>query len=146
MGVDLIGNGGFSMNWSAWHHIQDLAQEFGWSPRGVVPPDDHPDKTLFNGRDGYNSNDGQLATDTDAGALGTALGRAIEDPLDPIAASHVNFDEQQRPTLEELSAEMKRFIENPELLKNLEAAEDKLPLWLVAEFAAYCKRGGFRIY
>ena len=46
MGVDLMGNGGYSLNWYAWERMLDLAEAFGWSPAGTIEMD--PDPCLLN--------------------------------------------------------------------------------------------------
>lgn len=112
MGMDLMGNGRFSVNNRGWETLLDLAERFGWRPAGTIEMDyeegqwSHPDESTVSGpRMGYFSNDSQLVTDTDAAALSAALRKALEHPIEP--------------------AESRSFVE---------------------EFAAYCAKGGFRLY
>jgi hypothetical protein len=72
MGIDLLGHGGESFNWSAWHFCLDRATEHGWNPEGTVAPADFDGEWTRT----YRSNDFQQVTDRDGRALGKALLRA----------------------------------------------------------------------
>lgn len=122
MGVDFMGHGGASLNWSAWRACFILARAFGWKPAGTLAP------TFYAGCDvtqdyrdckgGYFSNDGQQVTDEDAKALGLALQRGI-------SADRMG---------EELTNEQ------------TEALRDVHGVALISQVADFAARGGFSIY
>ena len=74
MGVDLVGHGGASFNWSAWRSSLQVAEAFGWHAAGTIMPHNEIDR-IWEG--GYFSNDCQEVTDDDAHALGLAIHRAV---------------------------------------------------------------------
>lgn len=148
MGVDLKGSGRFSANWGGWYALLNLANEFGWSPAGCLEMDytnlawSHPDESSYKGeRLGYNSNDGQLVTDSDAANIALALRRALSDPTNPAASSVINFgDEGDVRSVEYQVALAKQFMKDPTSI------DDRLPVSFVREFLALCEKGGFRIF
>jgi hypothetical protein len=74
VGMDLHGPQGYwSCNWRAWRFLLNAAQEFGWQPRGTLPPHDCEGEW----KGGYYSNDWQEVTPEDARELGEALQKAI---------------------------------------------------------------------
>ena len=92
MGVDLIGHGDFSVNWTGWRALLDLAIEFDWKPAGTIP--NLTREELSNSdweRQGYTTNDFQLVTDEDANAISAALRKALASPDHPYVRQHVRF-------------------------------------------------------
>lgn len=73
MGMDLEGQNGryFRFNIWGWANVLDLAQSYGWRPRGTVLGDEW--------KGGYDTNDGQIVTEEDAQDIAEALRLAVED-------------------------------------------------------------------
>jgi hypothetical protein len=149
MGVDLMGNGGYSMNWAGWRSMLKLAQMFGWCPAGTMEMDyleghwSHPNEATYAGkRLGYFSNDGQLVTDPDASALAAVLRRALAHPSQPIVSSRVNFkaDKVDRNSVDAIVSDVEIAMADPFPM------DCRLLAGSVEEFAEYCENGGFRIH
>ena len=84
MGVDLMGEGGCSFNWSAWQTLYDLGLAFGWRPAGTLPVtrgyqnrEYPPDDDRETPREDYFDNDYQRVTTADSLAWCAALERAL---------------------------------------------------------------------
>lgn len=75
MGMDLEGQNlrYFRFGMLGWANVLDLAQSYGWQPRGTVLKIDN----LWKG--GYSTNDGQTVTEEDARAMAEALRVAVDD-------------------------------------------------------------------
>lgn len=88
------------MSKEAWHSILDLAEEYGWNPRGTVPTDwwmkinlypdgfDPFDPESWDG--GYTPNSGRLVLLDDALNLADALEQAFIDYEPELAPSFVH--------------------------------------------------------
>jgi len=79
MGFDLTSETGaeFRLGGVGWTFYLNLAERYGWSPAGTLPPDSsRPEEWPGN----YDSNEGQRVTGADAAALATALQAALADP------------------------------------------------------------------
>ena len=96
MGMDLFRRGGsMSLNWEAWRELLSLAEVFGWRPTGTIANPDPGDPFVVFSRPEsddaipsnqlgtYFSNDGNLVTSADAGALADALEIALGRPEQP---------------------------------------------------------------
>jgi hypothetical protein len=125
MGIDLIGHGGFMINWHGWKHCLDLAREFGWQPAGPVWPEGHFEGAVHQNAEeayqSYLSNDSQEVTDADAKRLGEALAAAADAV------------EQGLPLTPTQMTAAREGFENLELVA----------LW--RKLSDYCGNGGFLI-
>ena len=79
MGFDFHNEHGgyFSLNWSGWRMVFELATAYGWKPEGTEPPDACPDSREWDGS--YFWNDYQWVTEADAMSLARALERAVAE-------------------------------------------------------------------
>lgn len=142
MGMDLTSESGddLRLNNFAWATVLELAQRYGWQPRGTLPPEDWEEAGDEPGEswdgDDYGSNEGQLVTAEDAAGIAEALQAALSDP----GATAV---------LAEMGAEERRQIEQmvpPELMASfagMPSFEEYRPT--IEMFATFCCKGGFRI-
>lgn len=142
MGMDLISESGddLRLNNFAWATVLELAQRYGWEPRGTLPPEDWMEVGGEAGEswdwDDYGSNEGQLVTAEDAAGIAQALESALSDPGAAAA-------------LAEMGAEERRQIEQmlpPEVAASfagMPSFEEYRPT--IEQFAVFCRKGGFRI-
>lgn len=142
MGMDLTSESGDYLRFGGfgWAIILELAERFGWEPRGTLPPegleeaDDEPMEP-WDG-DNYGSNDGQIVTAEDAAAIADALQAALSDP-------------EASAVLAEMGAVQRQQVEQmvpPEVAASFAALpsfEQYRPT--IESFIAFCRKGRFRI-
>src|SRR5262249_11435627 len=78
MGMDLASEAGddLRLNNFAWATVLELAQRYGWEPRGTLPPEGWEEAAEAEEpweSDNYGTNDGQLVTAEDAAGIADAL-------------------------------------------------------------------------
>jgi hypothetical protein len=136
MGYELVSDSGAEtgFNLFSWAIARRLAEDFGWQPRGTLPPEGWDAEVEKIGEwDGrYTSNDGQFVTAEDALALGASLEAAL--------ASDV-FETRIRSLYAGAVAQIRSggvSVADP---------ESDAPAWRssFAEFVHFCRQGGFRI-
>ena len=137
-----------------WAKALELAQSYGWQPRGTRPPshlDFHELEAEWDGR--YLTNDGQTVGAEDALSLAASLQRSLDDISDenlPLDWGSILQLEDDLP--EWLSPEEKEFIEE-ELQDGLLDVMGTSPLEYFAgdekrhlkEFIRFCRLGSFEI-
>ena len=137
-----------------WAKALELAQSYGWQPRGTRPPshlDFHELEAEWDGR--YLTNDGQTVSAEDALSLAASLQRSLDDISDenlPLDWGSILQLEDDLP--EWLSPEEKEFIEE-ELQDGLLDVMGTSPLEYFAgdekrhlkEFIRFCRLGSFEI-
>jgi hypothetical protein len=118
----------------AWPIVRVLAEDFGWHPRGTLPPPDWNDEVEKVGEwpGGYTSNDGQLVSEPDAQALGAALEATLasEDFEQRIRGLHQVAGEQ----MESPGCRVTLPVDASGWRKDVE------------DFIDFCRKGGFRLY
>ena len=119
----------------AWPIVRGLAEDFGWHPRGTLPPPDWNAEVERVGEwpGGYTSNDGQLVSEPDASALGAALDAALASE---------DFELRIRGLCRGTTAQI-RSAGIPLVGEGADAS-----LWRsnIQEFAHFCIKGGFRLW
>ena len=144
MAVDLLGKQGHMLfNNHGWSKMLELAQQYGWQPKGTQPPllEMEEKEVVTNGSgdddwDGnYSTNDRQRVSPEDAANIAAALGRALED----IPGHDVMEDKI-------------RFIEDEPVVHWDTADNTSAVEWFsggrrtrVQQFIAFCRGGGFSI-
>jgi len=137
-----------------WAKALELAQSYGWQPRGTRPPshlDFHELEAEWDGR--YLTNDGQTVSAEDALSLAASLQRSLDDISDenlPLDWGSILQLEDDLP--EWLSPEEKEFIEE-ELQDGLLDVMGTSPFEYFAgdekrhlkEFIRFCRLGSFEI-
>jgi hypothetical protein len=80
MGMDLRNSAGdeFSVGGTGWAFYLNLAERYGWKPRGTEKPTDYPPLKHWPGV--YDRNEGQRVVTEDALNLASALRAASADP------------------------------------------------------------------
>jgi hypothetical protein len=137
-----------------WAKALELAQSYGWQPRGTHPPshlDFYELEAEWDGR--YLTNDGQTVSAEDALSLAASLQRSLDD----ISDENIPMDWGSLLQLEDdlpewLSPEEKEFIEE-ELQDGLLDVMGTSPLEYFAgdekrhlkEFIRFCRLGSFEI-
>jgi hypothetical protein len=119
MGVDFMGHGGASLNWSAWRSCCAIAKAFGWRPAGTLAPTFYGPYEVpedFEWKGDYFSNAWQKVTDDDARAFGLALQNALT-----------------------------ALRSGQELTKEQREALGNTPVSVVSELSDYALTGGFLI-
>ncbi|MHB0971528.1 MAG: hypothetical protein ACYC7A_20780 [Thermoanaerobaculia bacterium] len=78
--MDLRNDAGdeFRVSGTGWAFYLNLAEIYGWSPKGTERPPDYPVFKVWPGV--YDRNEGQRVTDDDAANLATAFEAASGDP------------------------------------------------------------------
>jgi len=98
----------------SWAKALELAQLYGWRPKGTQPPPEHDFRMLSADWSGtYLTNDGQIVKAEDALSLSQALSRALDDVPD----ANIEIDWNAKYWLEEdlpewLSPSEKAMIED----------------------------------
>lgn len=77
----------FRFSNSGWGFYLNLAEEYGWTAAGTLPPENMGQLTVWPKT--YDSNDGQWVSARDAAELARALQRALDDPKRAERASAV---------------------------------------------------------
>ena len=79
MGYDLTSESGADLRFNAagWGLLLSLAEAYGWTPQGCLPPEGD-DAVAWEGD--YDTNDGGRVSREDANAMADALQRALADP------------------------------------------------------------------
>jgi hypothetical protein len=101
MSVHLHGRLGKTFTTSAghWAVILNVARCFGWEPAGTMPPADWPSSQSWGGQ--YDTNDGQVVTESEAlilakilhaAAAGPQIGQALADMIRHIESSAESAD------------------------------------------------------
>ncbi|HWE35075.1 MAG TPA: hypothetical protein VG406_00775 [Isosphaeraceae bacterium] len=142
MGLDLISESGDSYRFGGfgWATILGLAQRYGWEPRGTLPPEGWEESEgepnePWDGEN-YGTCDGQLVSAEDAAAIADALEAALADPAVPEVLAAMGAEQREQ---------VERMVP-PELAASFAG----LPGYdgyraTIVEFAAFCRKGGFRI-
>jgi hypothetical protein len=80
MAMDLRSESGteFRVSGTGWAFYLNLAELYGWMPKGTNRPKDYPVFKIWPGA--YDRNEGQVVSKEDALELGLALDRAAADP------------------------------------------------------------------
>lgn len=137
-----------------WAKALELAQSYGWQPKGTRPPsglDLYELKVEWDGR--YLTNDGQTVKTEDALSLAAALEKSLEDlPDDNLPMDWASMFQLEDDLPEWLSPEEKEFIEE-ELQDGLLDILGTSPLVYFAgdekrhlkEFIRFCRLGSFEI-
>lgn len=137
-----------------WAKALELAQSYGWQPRGTRPPlhlDLYQLEAEWDGR--YATNDGQTVNAEDALALAAALQRSLDDiPSETLPIDWASMFQPEDDLPEWLSPEEKEFIEE-ELQDGLLDIMGMSPLEYFAgdekrhlkEFIRFCRLGSFDI-
>jgi hypothetical protein len=137
-----------------WAKALELAQSYGWQPRGTRPPSHLDFSELGAEWDGrYLTNDGQTVNAEDALSLAASLQRSLDDISDENLPMDWGSMLQLEDDLPEwLSPEEKEFIEE-ELQDGLLDVMGTSPLEYFAgdekrhlkEFIRFCRLGSFEI-
>ncbi len=120
-----------------WDFYQALAREYGWTPLGTTAPRGRS-RRRWNG--GYNTNDGQEVTQTDAIELAKALRRALADP---------RRQEKEAEVVRKLSQSIKDFFfqDTGEWLSDEEASGGlELHEEFVRKLVAFLDGGAFFVW
>ncbi|HOD62055.1 MAG TPA: hypothetical protein PKG96_08140 [Bacilli bacterium] len=140
-------NSEINFHFNDWHNILELAQQYGWSPKGTVPGN-FTYEDNWNGS--YFGNAWQYVLPDDAINIGKALELAILDFPEPGTYvpfnSEIKIDGESFVDLDELISNQEELYDNFSIELLLKKFSGKGSRILVKKFIAFCNEGcGFFI-
>ncbi|HET7842483.1 MAG TPA: hypothetical protein VFM21_12795 [Terriglobia bacterium] len=138
MGYDLMNESGADLRLSnaGWALLLNLAEAYGWTPQGSLPPED---LAASEWTGDYDTNDGERVSREDAKAMADALERALADPERTVKEREIGRELNRALRKMEIAA----FGEDlpPEKEVEVPATDDEF----LRTFIRFLRAGSFRI-